>query len=108
MLTTRRVSNNACFRSGTSSTHLIARQTARILVKAGANLENTTDQLFTALLVAAFNGQLELARCLVAAGAHVEARNKQHYTALCVAAQQGHADILGFLMDRYTCSSSPR
>lgn len=70
------------------------------------NLESTTDQLFTPLLIAAFNGKLELTKCLVAAGACIEARNKQHYTALGIAAQQGHASILGFLLDRY-CRRSP-
>lgn len=76
-------------------------QAVRILIKAGASLESTTDQLFTPLLIAAFNGKLELIKCLVAAGAHIEARNTQHYTALGIAAQQGYADILGFLLDRY-------
>lgn len=74
---------------------------ACILVNAGANLESTTDQLFTPLLIAAFNGQLELVKCLVTAGASIEARNKQHYTALGIAAQQGHIGIMGFLLDRY-------
>lgn len=76
-------------------------QAVRILVNAGASLESTTDQLFTPLLIAAFNGKLKLVKFLVAAGAHIEARNKQHYTALGIAAQQGHAGILGFLLDRY-------
>lgn len=75
-------------------------QAVRALVNAGANVESTTDQLFTPLLIAAFNGKLELIKCLVAARAYIEARNKQHYTALGIAAQQGHADILGFLLDR--------
>lgn len=76
-------------------------QAVRILVSAGANLETTTDQLFTPLLIAAYNGKLELTKLLIAAGANIEARNKQHYTAVGVAAQQGHVDILGFLLDRY-------
>lgn len=42
----------------------------------------------------------------MAAGAYLEARNKQHYTALCIAAQQGHADMLGFLLDRYTLATA--
>lgn len=64
-------------------------------------MESTTDQLFTPLLIAAFNGKLDLCKCLVAAGANVEARNKQNYTPLAIAVQQGHTDIIGFLLDRY-------
>lgn len=71
-----------------------------ILLNAGADIESTTDQLFTPLLVATYNGKLQLAKRLVKAGANLEAKNKQQYTAVCVAAQQGHADILGFLVDR--------
>ena len=75
-------------------------QAARILLKAGANLESTTDQMFTPLLIAVFNGKLELAKSLVAAGASLEAKNKQQYTSLGIAAQQGHTGMLGFLLDR--------
>lgn len=64
------------------------------------DIESTTDQLFTPLLIAAFNGKLRLAKRLVAAGANIEAKNKQHYTAACIAAQEGHTDLLGFLLDR--------
>ncbi len=77
------------------------KQAVRILLKAGANLESTTDQMFTPLLIAVFNGKLKLAKSLVAEGARIEARNKQHYTSLGIAAQQGHTDLMGFLMDRY-------
>eukprot|EP00904_Undaria_pinnatifida_P001089 jgi/Undpi1/10981/HiC_scaffold_30.g13282.m1 len=72
---------------------------AAALLKAGADTEATTDQLFTPLLIASFNGKLGLAKRLVAAGAKIEAKNKQQFTAACIAAQQGHVDLLGFLLD---------
>ena len=75
-------------------------QAAAALLKAGADTEATTDQLFTPLLIASFNGKLGLAKRLVAAGAKIEAKNKQQFTAACIAAQQGHVDLLGFLLDR--------
>ena len=75
-------------------------QTVDILLGAGAAVECTSDQLFTPLLVAAFNGNLALAKRLVAAGANLEAKNKQRFTAACIAAQQGHAELLSFLLDR--------
>lgn len=83
-------------------------QGATALLKAGADTEATTDQLFTPLLIAAFNGKLELAKRLVAAGANVEAKNKQQFTAACIAAQQGHVDLLGFLLDRSACRGRKR
>ncbi|CAN0534822.1 unnamed protein product, partial [Ectocarpus sp. 8 AP-2014] len=75
--------------------HAGQNRVVEVLVSAGAKLESesTTDQLFTPLLIAVFNGKLGLSKCLVAAGANVEARNKQSYTSLTIAAQQGHADI---------------
>lgn len=78
-------------------------QAVDILLKAGADLECTTDQLFTPLLIAAFNGKLLLAKRLVAAGANLKAKNKQQYTAVCIAAQQGHVDLLQFFVDRSGC-----
>lgn len=79
------------------------KQAAAALLKAGADIEATTDQLFTPLLIASFNGKLDLVKSLVAAGAKIEAKNKQQFTALCIAAQQGHVDLLGFLLDRSAC-----
>lgn len=64
-------------------------------------MESSTDQLFTPLLIASFNGNLRLAKILVSEGARIEAKNKQQYTAVCIAAQQGHVDLLGFLVDRW-------
>lgn len=87
---------------------MLTNQAAAALLKAGADTEATTDQLFTPLLIAAFNGKFELAKRLVAAGAKVEAKNKQQFTAACIAAQQGHVDLLGFLLDRSACRERPR
>lgn len=79
-------------------------QAADILLKAGADTECKTDQLFTPLLIASFNGKLGLVKRLVEAGANIEAKNKQLYTATCIAAQENHIDLLGFLLDRYATS----
>jgi uncharacterized protein len=72
-----------------------------ILLRAGANPNNTSQHLFeTPLLVAASFGRAENIRLLIAAGANIDARNHQGETALWRAARRGDTEIVAILLDQ--------
>jgi len=76
-------------------------EAVRILVEAGANLENDPDQ-YTALAYAAHQGHNRIVRYLIERGAHVDADAQDGYTyvntPLMMAAIQGHADTAMWLL----------
>lgn len=75
-------------------------QALDILLKAGADLDRATDQLFTPLHIAAYNGKTQLVKRLIGAGAKIDAKSKQSYTAAGIAAQRGHVELLAYLVER--------
>ncbi len=73
---------------------------ARMLIKAGADINAEDDHGFTALIYACYNGNTDIVKMLIDAGANIEKRCK-HYecTSLIYAAGQGHTNTVSLLID---------
>jgi ankyrin repeat protein len=78
-----------------------SRRTLEMLLDAGAN-PNANVGGFTALMAAAFVGDLDSVTCLLDHGADVGTRSPLGYTALTGAAQSGNSAIVSVLLDRGT------
>src|SRR5262249_1065127 len=73
----------------------------RVLLDAGANVNDPADALDTPLMAAAFHGCLGLVKVLLAAGADVHAKDGERETALskaCLSKTKAHEKIVGELL----------
>ncbi len=70
----------------------------RLLIEAGAHIEQSNQRGATALMAAALNGSLECIDTLLVAEADVNVRNRNGYTALMAAALNGSAACTRRLM----------
>jgi len=78
-------------------------ETVEVLARKGAALDvlargSTESELFTALMVAAQKGHVDVIRGLVRAGADIDQTNPKGYTALMVAVRYAQADVVEALM----------
>ena len=69
-------------------------EAVKALVQAGADIEATDRDGFTALMAAAYNGQTEAVSALVQAGANLEATDRGGMTALILPAYKGHTEAV--------------
>lgn len=69
------------------------RATVRILLAAGARIEDADDSGWTPLFMAALAGKLDVIEELLAAGANVNARSSTGWTALKEAEMRGYKDV---------------
>jgi ankyrin repeat protein len=67
--------------------------TVRILLAAGAHVDDRDGSGWTPLFNAALNGDLEIVEALVSAGADVNVRSSKGWTALKEAQMRGHDDV---------------
>jgi len=74
-------------------------ESAKLLLAAGANANDTAGDGKSALVMAAFSGNTGVAKLLIDAGADVKAAGAG-YTALHAAALRGHATLVKALLDR--------
>jgi hypothetical protein len=68
-------------------------ETVRILLAAGAHVDDRDGAGWTPLFNAALKGDLEIVEALLSAGAEVNARSSKGWTALKEAHMQGHDDV---------------
>ena len=74
----------------------------RLLLEHGADI-NVQNQIgWTPLLMASFNGALEVVRLFLENGADVEAKTNDGKTALQVAAEEGHEEVVELLREQGT------
>jgi len=75
--------------------------TTRVLVEAGANLEAANDKGWTALMLAAHKGNLEMVRFFAENGAKIneESMGKDPLNALLIAVDGGYTDIVRVLLE---------
>ena len=73
-------------------------EVARTLLAAGAHLDATNEQGWTALIYASWMGHVEVVSLFLAAGADVNAANKEGYAALIRSSYYGHVDIMRKLL----------
>lgn len=66
----------------------------KTLVKAGADVNHSTETGSTPLRAACFDGYLDVAEYLVDRSADISIRNKLHETCLMLAAYKGHYNIV--------------
>ena len=69
------------------------------LVNAGANIEATNSNGYTALMIAAGGGHADAVTTLLAKGANIEATNNDGYTALMLASQKGKTEIVKIIQE---------
>ncbi|XP_040297997.1 histone-lysine N-methyltransferase EHMT1 isoform X6 [Bufo bufo] len=69
-----------------------------LLVQAGANLDNCSEDQRTPLMDAAENNHLETAKYLVKAGALLDPKDAEGSTGLHLAAKKGHYDMVKYLL----------
>lgn len=72
---------------------------------AGANIDARTDNGSTALIGAAYIGELDLVRYLCECGADVDLATTGNVTALHAAAQYGHVDVVEYLLEERRASA---
>jgi ankyrin repeat protein len=70
---------------------------ARTLISAGANVNVRTGYGWTALQIAAHNGDLETTRLLIESSADASARNDKGQTAAAIAAEAGNKELASYL-----------
>lgn len=73
--------------------------TARELIEKGLPLEARGAKGRTALMFAAWKGNLDMTKLLAEKGAKVDAQDESGRTPLALAATQGHADVVRWLID---------
>lgn len=71
-----------------------------LFLKAGFNLEQTNEQGWTPLMVAAFFGKESAAEMLIGAGARIDARDAQGYRPIHWAALQGFDRVVAILLEK--------
>lgn len=90
--------------TGLTPLHLAAirgnHHAAKLLVRAGANLESQTSQGRAPLLHAVRYNHLEVARVLLSAGADINSSNPDSFTPLQVAMFYGSVNAVRFLLER--------
>ncbi|XP_069465813.1 histone-lysine N-methyltransferase EHMT1 isoform X2 [Ambystoma mexicanum] len=69
-----------------------------MLVQAGANLDNCSEEQKTPLMEAAENNHLDVVKYLVKAGALLDPKDAEGSTCLHLAAKKGHFDIVKYLI----------
>ncbi|XP_018420918.1 PREDICTED: histone-lysine N-methyltransferase EHMT1 [Nanorana parkeri] len=69
-----------------------------MLVQAGANLDNCSEDQRTPLMDAAENSNLETVRYLVRAGALLDPKDSEGSTCLHLASKKGHFDVVKYLL----------
>lgn len=72
-------------------------QTVKILLKAGANIEQKDAEGATALFYAAFNNNIDMMKLLMEAGAKINAKDKNNHTPLFTAAIRGNTEAIRLL-----------
>ena len=72
----------------------------QIFMTCGVDLEVRDERNWTPLMVAAFNGNLELALLLIKCGSRLSTRDKTGYTPLHWAAYNGHIDMVKMLLEK--------
>lgn len=70
----------------------------KLLIRAGANVNQGNQQSVSPLHIAAQNGHLEVVKLLIAAGANVNSQTDKALTAVFFAAQNGHKAIVKTLL----------
>lgn len=81
---------------------------AKMLINAGARLEDRTAEYgTTALMLAAVNDHYEVVEVLAQRGADLNARNNSGFTAMMLAASKGHARVVRVLL-QYGASTTVR
>ena len=72
---------------------------AKLLIKAGADLEAKHQSHVTALFIACQDGCFKTAKTLIKKGANVHTTRDQGISALFIASQEGHVKIVQLLLD---------
>ncbi|AIM36456.1 ankyrin [Sphingobacterium sp. ML3W] len=72
---------------------------SKLLIEAGANVNNTQNNGVTALHLAAQMGNIELIVLLLEHGSHIELKTKNNKTASDLAASKGYSDISNILKE---------
>jgi ankyrin repeat protein len=80
-----------------------SRESVRILIEYGADVNATQEGGWTALHAASQNGDVEMVQLLIAGGAHVHARAGNNQNALDLALTKGHQAVVDIL-DAYATS----
>ena len=80
----------------------------RALLSKGADVSAVGERSYTALLVAAELGHLQVTKDLAEAGADLEAKTNQGATPISLAADQGHAGVIRALMEAGANPDNPR
>jgi uncharacterized protein len=80
-----------------------SRESVRILIEHGADVNAKQEAGWTALHAASQNGDVEMVRLLIAGGAHVHARADNNQNALDLALTKGHQAVVDIL-DVYAAS----
>ncbi|HTA71889.1 MAG TPA: ankyrin repeat domain-containing protein [Bryobacteraceae bacterium] len=80
-----------------------SRESVRILIEHGADVNAKQEAGWTALHAASQNGDIEMVRLLIAGGAHVHARAENNQNALDLAMTKGHQAVVDIL-DVYAAS----
>lgn len=78
-----------------------------LFVKAGFNLEQTNDQGWTPLMVAAFFGKESAAEMLINAGAKIDSHDTQGYRPIHWAALQGFDRVIAILLEKKANPNEP-
>lgn len=76
------------------------KEAVELLINHGANVNATTENGKTALIVAAENSNKEMLELLIKHGANINAADESGYTALMVAAKHNEKEITKFLVER--------
>jgi len=82
-------------------------ETVRLLVEAGAALDDADPTGITPLVAAAYMGHESIVRLLCQAGAGLELRDQEGYTALMFAANAGHAAAAQVLLEAGADPNAP-
>jgi ankyrin repeat protein len=80
-----------------------SRESVRILIEHGADVNAKQEAGWTALHAASLNGDVEMVRLLIAGGAHVHVRADNNQNALDLAMTKGHQAVVDIL-DVYAAS----
>ena len=72
----------------------------KLLVKAGASVNQTTFTNSTPLRAACFDGHLDIVQYLVENNADIEIANRHGHTCLMIACYKGHGKIVKYLIDK--------